>query len=180
MVTNTRVRWQANVNIIMDAVKRNLHALPIVAQAGCKSVVLEAMSKKDRDSFERFAYASYLLSVEAPSGNGANSSVALGLNAFYIDPNGTRYADIHDRYFYPLGAPTQFAPDPDVDFYMQKDGLTYKRTFENGVVLVNPTKHDTTGNDLGGSYVDPESNDPTKVVTSVDLPQKTAVIMLKA
>ncbi|MCC2685023.1 MAG: hypothetical protein K0R75_1922, partial [Paenibacillaceae bacterium] len=56
--------WRDNVKMVMDAAQAGAAALPMIANAGVKSELLEKAGPI-RDKFELFAYASYLMAVEA-------------------------------------------------------------------------------------------------------------------
>ena len=120
---------------------------------------------------------SFLLAVEEPGG-----AVHLGLPAFYryamsSGKSAARHVDLHPRYFYPLGRPTETHKPEDIDNYMVKGTHSYRRTFEGGVVVINPGFVASDTVPLGGSYVDPASG---KAQSSVTLLRGTAAILLSS
>lgn len=69
-----RVNWQSEqswiqkVQDVMDAAQNKLAAMPALGQAGCVASSAEAMP--DRDQFEMYTYASFLLGAEASTQQG--------------------------------------------------------------------------------------------------------------
>ena len=161
--------WIKHVQIVMDAAQRNLAVFPMVAQAGCKSVKLEMMGSL-RDKFENFAYASYLLAVEDPSG-----VTRLGIPAFY-QSGGKRYAYVHPRYTWPIGKPSKTVPAVRIMEYQAHGHKSFVRPFTGGMVVVNPYNQTDTQIYLDGSYYDPVSQTMVDALTSK---AQTGYILLK-
>lgn len=153
-----------------DAAQRDIAAFPMVAQAGCKSVCLEAQTPAVRDAFEMWAYASYLIAIEKPSGN-----TRLGLPAFYRNST-ARYAHVHERYSWNIGRPTLTVDPSNMTAYVQQGTHTFVRPFTNGIVLVNPQPTADTQVALGGEYHDPTTG---KIYTEVDMSEQSGQILLK-
>lgn len=144
-------QWQANVIMVQNLSHHGLSARPMAAQAGCKSPGLEKLSYQERDVFEGFAYASYLLTVNRSAA--AGESTAFGIPAMYrrniTAPNGTVvdvdfWAEVHPRYFLGLGEPvTRTAVGSLGGYELFWEGgqprNTLGRWFEHGLVLVNPS-----------------------------------------
>ena len=161
--------WLKHVQVVMDAAQKNLAAFPMVAQAGCKSVKLEMIGSL-RDKFENFAYASYLLAVEEPSG-----MTRLGIPAFY-QSNGKRYAYVHPRYTWPIGTPTRTVAPDDIVEYQPHGHTSFVRPFTGGMVVVNPYNQTDTQVRLNGTFFDPVSQ---KMVEVIDSEAQTGYILLK-
>ena len=123
----------------------------MAAQAGCKSPGLEKLSYAERDLYEGFAYATYLLTVHRTAASG--ESTAFGIPAMYrrniTAPNGTVidvdfWAEVHPRYFLGLGEPSSQTGAGTLDGYrlFWEGGSAMNslgRWFQNGLVVVNPS-----------------------------------------
>lgn len=159
--------WIENVKLVMFCAQNSLAAYPMIANAGSKSKMLEGLGKV-RDRFESFAWASYLLGVEK------GSPTRLGIPAFY-QKGDRRFARIHPRYSWPIGAPAETVAPEEIDRYKIKNRPTYQRRFTNGLALVNPSGIDDAPIALEGDYIDPETN---KKVISVTMKAHTGKILL--
>lgn len=159
--------WKERLQVLADAAQNGLAAAPIWANAGSFSVNSER-DTPERDQAERFGYASYLLAVEK------DGKTLMGTYAFW-QAEGKRFVKIHPMYFYPIGYPTETQKPDQLDKYLFKDLPVYRRSFTNGVVLVNPSEKDCTV-DLDKTYLDPDTH---KLVASVALRAGTGKILLK-
>ena len=162
-------KWLQNVQIVMDAAQSDVAIFPMIASAGCQSIALELVNTTLRNKFENFAYASYLLAVEKPSG-----ATHLGLPAFY-QSKGSRYAFVHPRYLWPIGAPTKTVNPEHITDYQPNNHISFVRPFSNGIVVVNP--HNQTDNNLSlnGTYHDPTTG---QIVTSLTADSQSGYIFL--
>jgi hypothetical protein len=124
---------------------------------------------KERDDFELYAYASYLLAVEP------DFPTPLGIPAFY-QKDSQRFAHLNPQYFWPIGNPKEsFAPE-NIDDYRKAGQELYLRHFTNGIVIVNPTL-EVQGRTLKGTYTDPRNGE---IVTgSITMPPHSGWILLK-
>jgi hypothetical protein len=161
--------WLKHVQIVMVAAQSNLPAFPMVAQAGCKSVKLEMIGSL-RDKFENFAYASYLLAIEKPSG-----MTRLGIPAFYQSDE-KRYAYVHPRYTWPIGTPTRTVAPDDIKDYQPHGHMSFLRPFTGGIVVVNPYNQTDGQVKLNGTFYDPVSE---RMVEVIDSEAQTGYILLK-
>ena len=168
---NSYKTWLNNVQEIMDASQNNLGIMPMIAQAGCKSIALEVVPSKERDAFEQFAYCSFLLGIEKMNGN-----TRLGIPPFYQNKNQTlRYAHVNKRYFYQIGNPIQTWNYINITNYRQNGKNSFQRYFENGLIIVNPTNITDKDFKLNGSYYNP---DQQKYITSLDVVGQRGYILL--
>jgi hypothetical protein len=159
--------WRDNVMMVMDSAQTGLAALPMIANAGVKSALLEKAGPV-RDKFELFAYASYLMAVEA------DGRTMLGLPAFYQE-GGKRYARLSPIYTLPIGKPLESRKPDDLDGYRPQGHVSYMRTFSNGIALVNPTAKQDEGIELPQPYIDPSTGNK---VTTVNMDGQTGKILL--
>ena len=165
--------WAQEVERVMEAAQAKLTALPTIGQAGCVASSVEAMPM--RDQFEGYTYASFLLGVE--DADPEQPGPQLGIAGYYVtakpgEQATGRFAKIHQRYYYAVGAPTQTVKctslDPSGGVWAPKwncsvagykiDGhSSFRRPFTNGIVVVNPSNTSDTGVPLGDKFVDPEN-----------------------
>eukprot|EP01049_Picozoa_sp_SAG25_P001836 SAG25_NODE_87_length_16363_cov_40.489179_10_plen_187_part_00 len=180
----------------MEAAQAKLRALPTIGQAGCRGAAIEALPQ--RDQWEYYTYASFLLGVENPDDDGPH----LGLAGYYlegVDPESgqatVRHAKIHPRFYYPIGRPTKTEKcaslnpsggvwNPvwacNVSKYRVEGHQSYLRPFSGGVVLVNPSNHSDHGVPLGGKFFDPDKSEPqVKEVSTITMPPHTGKMMLR-
>ncbi|MCX7014702.1 MAG: hypothetical protein NTW86_19495 [Candidatus Sumerlaeota bacterium] len=162
--------WQYAVRVCMDAAQDKLAICPMISQAGWKTMMLEALPLEQRNQFERFAYASYLMSVER------DAPAMLGMPAFYVGEKG-RYAHVDDLYFQPIGDPAESRKPDDIEGYRVEGHKTYLRRFGNGVVLVNPTTEADADVPLSRLCVDPETR---QTVSSTSMKAQAGRLLLFA
>lgn len=160
--------WRSKLMLLAKSAQQKLAAYPMIANAGSKSKMLEPFGDI-RDRFETFAYASYLLAVEK------DAPTRLGLPAFY-EKDGRRYAYLHPRYSWPIGAPTQTYQPDQIDRYRPKGYLSYVRRFDNGLVIVNPSEKDDRKLNLDKTYLDLEIQ---KEISSIQMKAHTGKILLR-
>jgi len=168
---HTGDRWRENVAMLMDAARNGLAAMPMIANAGIKSTLLEPDTAV-RDQVERFGYATYLMGVER------GGRTMFGIPAFYRVGEGRdqrRFVKLHRQYFWPIGDPAETVPPEKLDKY-RVGKSTYMRRFTNGVVLVNSSEEGEEDVRLDGEYVDPETGERFRSVT---MQAKTGKILLK-
>lgn len=160
--------WQSKVTLLAECAQEGFAAFPMIANAGSKSKMLEPAGAI-RDQFEMFAYASYLLAVEK------DAPTRLGLPAFY-EKDGRRFAYVHPRYSWPIGAPVETHKPDEIDRYRTKGHVCYLRRFDNGLVLVNPTEEDDRTLKLNKIYIDPETG---RQISSVRMKAHTGRILIR-
>eukprot|EP00045_Choanoeca_perplexa_P003009 m.28213 g.28213 ORF g.28213 m.28213 type:complete len:530 (+) comp11814_c0_seq1:30-1619(+) len=167
--------WYGRVNTLIEAGRSNLSALPMIAQAGCKSVKLEMVDDAVRDYYETFAYASFLLAVSEAH----PTALKLGLPAWYRKyPNTSRevrYARVHPRYALALGKPLE---QPTNVSDLRVSSQSYARVFEHAIAVVNPSLLADRVT-LNGSYVDPFKGSGTPIQV-LSLPPQTAALLMMA
>ncbi|MCX7016007.1 MAG: hypothetical protein NTW86_26200 [Candidatus Sumerlaeota bacterium] len=161
-------KWRGNVSMLMAAAQSRLAAYPIITDAGIQSKLIEGLGPV-RDRYEQFAYCTYLMGVEK------DPTTRLGFPAFYQEGE-RRFAQVHSRYYWPIGAPAESAKPEELDRYRVKDHLSYSRKFENGVVFANPADKDDQEIQLDQEYTDPETGAKTQ---SVGLAAHSGKILLR-
>ena len=142
----TESEWKKSVDMLRD----------LAAQGERTSVMLKlwtSATTAQKDAYHRYALATFLL--------GSNGQSAF--NASYgSDVNSLTY---HRYWNVAIGTPTTA---------YAKIGGVYKRSFTNGIVLVNPTKTSQTVS-LGGTFVD--LNGTTR--SSITLAPNTGDVMVR-
>ncbi|KAK7235522.1 hypothetical protein SO694_00069191 [Aureococcus anophagefferens] len=93
-------------------------------------------------------WASFLLAVRDPSG-----PLALGVHPFHRGTTGTVAPWLHPVLFLDVGAPRETRDL--LEAYRVPEHFTYRRVFDRGVALYNPSDLVDLDVPLGGAYVDP-------------------------
>lgn len=160
--------WQVQVGILMDAYQDGLCAAPMMTQAGWKTQLFEAYDDAQREPYELYAYASFLLAVEkdAPARLGRPAFSGMGRE---------RRVKIYPHYYWPLGAPSE--SKKELEAYRVPGRVSYWRKFSKGLVIVNPSE-----NVDRAIAIDPPLFDPAtgRKVRSVDLAPKNGRILLES
>eukprot|EP01084_Bolivina_argentea_P200324 342563_1 len=164
---NDLINWKDNINEFINATSLNLAAMPMIAQAGCKSPAIEKLSQNDYKKVMLFGYGSYLMGVKSTNGN-----TMFGIPAI-VERNNKRYVYVDEIFFYKLGNPKQF--EKTIDDYLINKHVSYSRIFDNGIVIVNPTNDTDQNIKLTQQYIDPNTN---KTVDQITLYSHTASILL--
>ena len=165
--------WKANVNMLINASQSQLNALPMIAQAGCKSPTLERLPNDKYNQLLIFGYSTFLMGVTA-----RNGTVRFGIPAMR-QPNGTgtRYVSVSDAFKWSLGDPMQFYKDIDSYAVNGNKHTSFMRQFENGLVVVNPVNTTDYGISLNGIYYNPQTKQ--QMPSNIDLSPYSAYVLLK-
>eukprot|EP00483_Globobulimina_turgida_P008479 UN08496 len=164
---NTLSDWENNINELINAEALGLHAMPMIAQAGCKSPAIEKLSSEMYEQVLLFGYVTYLLGVKSKS-----DGTRFGIPAM-VQRNNKKYALIDDIFFYKIGNPTEFKNS--VELYKIAQHISYSRTFENGIVVINPNNETDSHIELSKQYINPKTN---ATVKQIDISAHSAVILL--
>ncbi|MCF7850024.1 MAG: hypothetical protein K9M45_14315 [Kiritimatiellales bacterium] len=165
--------WPNRVIQIMKASRDGVPAVPMMCNAGTKVRMYEELTQVERDDFEDWAYASYLMGIER---TGGVCPVVFGAVVFHVT-NSVRFAKLEDRYTWPIGDPVETRTIEDFDGYKLPSTDTYARKFSNGLVLVNPSAFTNTDIWLDRYYLDPVSS---QAVSKVTMPPESGKILLHA
>jgi len=163
--------WREKTALLARAAQEGLAACPMICNAGVATQTFERATQAQKDDFESWAYASYLLCVERKDGR---CPTPLGV-PFMRWEGDTRRVALHPRYSWPVGDPAETKPWDKLDEYCPAGHATYVRHFAHGVALVNPTSEADSGVPLGRDYTDPESGE---TMQAVDMPAQTGRILL--
>lgn len=169
---HSRQRWRSQVNMLMDAARNNRRVMPMLANAGNKTVFYEYYPRAIRDRLEMYGYCSYLMAVE---GIGDACPVWYGVPAYYIDEHtGERFAWLHPRYTWPIGAPVETREN--INDYRVDEEWLFRRRFENGWVYVNASSDETYTFQLQKPLHDPASGTSS---TRFELTPMNGLILLE-
>lgn len=102
----------------------------------------------------------------------------------YLPSSGTLKSAWYDEYEAPIGVPLYAAPTAPYPVAQGGDGIYWRRTYSNGLVLVNPSKTQTAHATIPAGYKRLQgTQDPTvnngQVVTSVTLPPRSGLLLIK-
>jgi hypothetical protein len=162
-------QWIDAVNILADAVRTGQIIL-------VKTKNLD-QSLAERKNIETFSFASYLLAISS-----RNDNSAYFCNCYDREPDTweNELASIVEdtRPHVEIGNPIQDS-DESGNTYVQGFKIqyhaSYRRNFEHGTVIVNPTADEDKDIVLGAIYLDGSTE-----VASIDLPAHDAKILAKA
>ena len=183
----SETRWQEEVNMLLDATSRGGVVFTLT------KMWVTNPSQADLDKWHRFTLAAFLLGADGHhcmlwSANEANDAAnnypekrtALDHNKCYVWDTDWDMS---------IGYPTDVLnyPTEDVTDYKitHSPGYYYRRAFENGLVLTNPTTTALTNISLGGNYTRASSKmvpseTPSGTITTIDLGSRESAILLKA
>lgn len=140
--------WAANVRVAIHAASRRFAALLKVGQAGWKSVAQEHQPDADLHAWVSAYWATFLMAVRDPS-----DPLALGVHPFRRTAAGAVEPWLHPLLALDVGFPAETAAVEAG--YRVAGHLSYRRAFERGVALYNPTDLADVDVPLGGVYADP-------------------------
>ncbi|MCX7012829.1 MAG: hypothetical protein NTW86_09775 [Candidatus Sumerlaeota bacterium] len=166
-------QWLQRVEEVGRAGEEGIAACPMNMNAGQKVEMYERCPEAARNEFELWAYASYLIGVVK---RGANCSTVFGTPCFDQGADGARHARFNEIYTWDIGDPVETADWSRIEQYVPSGHASYVRRFAKGIVLVNPGTAADQGIALGGSYVDPNTNE---AFTTIELAPHSARILLR-
>ena len=136
------------MRVAAHAAARRYGVLVKVGQAGWKTVAQEHQRDGDSHGWALAYWASFLLAVRDPAG-----PLALGVHPFHRGTTGHVEPWLHPVLFLDVGAPRETRDL--LEAYRVPEHLTYRRVFDRGVALYNPSDLVDLDVPLGGAYVDP-------------------------
>ena len=161
--------WKDHVNVLINASSLSLAAMPMIAQAGCKSPALEKLNETLYQQVITFGYVSFLIGVKS-----MNCGAMFGIPPLRMDQKNVSYAYIDSVFYYKIGNPIQ--SKTNVDEYLIGNGhISYQREFENGIVIINPNNITDKDIELRNEYINPETN---KTVKNLNVDGHTGYILL--
>jgi len=143
----TGERWKENMRLLIRAAQGRWPLMPESTGGGAGGL---------------YAYASYLLGVEAKS---AEASTRLAIPLGELDAH----------YFWPIGEPAESVTPGNLERYKAPGATVYRRRFVNGVVAVNPGELSQTL-ELENALMDAATR---QVLRTVELPPRSAKILLR-
>ncbi|QBN20495.1 T9SS type A sorting domain-containing protein [Flavobacterium nackdongense] len=177
--------WINNCKAIALLAQRELPNQPMTINAGFKNQWFAYdLTNQQRYDFNKYSYASYLLSVHVNSQNKISSR--MGISPMTVDVSGNIDVTVEPFFTYDIGVPTQTNTYTNFTNYRVGSQNLYARKFSKGLVLVNPFSSNMTQtvliSDITGSttevYLDPENSN--QVVTAVQLNSRESKLLLKA
>ena len=136
------------MRVAAHAAARRYGVLVKVGQAGWKTVAQEHQRDGDSHGWALAYWASFLLAVRDPAG-----PLALGVHPFHRGTTGHVEPWLHPVLFLDVGAPRETRDL--LEAYRVPEHFTYRRFFDRGVALYNPSDLVDLDVPLGGAYVDP-------------------------
>jgi len=166
-----------NIQIVMDMEKNRLGGY--LSYDNCASRRAKTPEEaRQKEWHERYAYACYLLGVEA------EGTVQFGIAAYRrpSSDNPKPHLWLHPQYFHRIDQPIETIAHQNFDEYQLPGHVTYCREFENGFVFVNVSSNDTDHLEFGhiaklpSALVDPDSSE---VIHELGIGPHTGKILLK-
>ena len=177
--------WISNCKAIALLAQRELPNQPMTINAGFKNQWFAYdLTLQQRYDFNKYCYASYLLSVHVNAQNKISSR--MGISPMTLDDLGNVDVTVEPFFKYDIGIPTHTNTYSNFTNYRVGNNNLYARKFSKGLVLVNPFNSnmsqpvlvsDITGNSTD-VYLDPENNN--QVVTTIQLNSREAKLLLKS
>jgi len=173
--------WLEHCKAISLLSEEGLPNQPMTINAGFKNQWFAAnLSDQVRYDFNKYAYASYLMSVHVTTDS--MISCRMGISPLRNN-NGEISVEVEPFFYYPIGIPTETNSSSKFTDYRYNNENIYARNFSNGVVLLNPMTNnmnqtislaEITGSDK--TFIDPENNNA--VVTHIQLNSRESKILL--
>ena len=169
---NALSKWKDNVQELMKSSQAGIRTCPMICNAGVKVNMYEECAQAEKDDFESWAYATYLMGVEMRD---TSCTTPLGVPVFRLEGS-ARYAYLHPRYTWPIGEPAETKTYDLIDQYKPAGHSSYLRRFTNGLAIVNPASSADNGIALGRDYLDPETDQTT---STLDMAPHTGKVFLR-
>ncbi len=173
--SSTGKRFAAKLGKLRRAIDQDLAVMPQIANSGYYALHESEPDTPERDRIERYSYAFWLLAVLPDQ---AQRKAMFGTYAFYSEPGhlDNRYVKVHRQYFLPLGQPLDKLPPDGYTAYRIEGTETYRRAFENGIVLLNASEGQRTTVELGGRLIDPDAG---RYIQRFTIPPASGKVLLK-
>ena len=141
--------WLANARVAAHAAARGQPILLKVGQAGWKAAAQEREDDAGAHGWALAYWASFLLVAKDPTG-----AAALGVHPFRRDhETETVEPWLHPALFLDVGAPAE--TEVLLEGYRVPGHLAFRRAFDRGLALYNPSDLVDVDVPLGGTYLDP-------------------------
>ena len=175
--------WIDRCKTIALLAQRELPNQPMTINAGFKNQWFAYdLTSQQRYDFNKYSYASYLMSVHVNAQNKIASR--MGISPVTVDGSGNLDVVVEPFFLYDIGVPTENNTHTNFTNYRFGSNNLYARTFSKGLVLINPFSaamsqpvliSTITGtNDI---YLNPE--DGNSPVSSIQLGSREAMLLLK-
>ncbi len=174
--------WVNRCKAIALLAQRELPNQPMTINAGFKNQWFAFdLTDAQRYDFNKYSYASYLMSVHVDSENKIASR--MGISPMTDDGAGNIDITVEPFFLYDIGVPIETNSYTSFTNYRVGSNNLYARKFSKGLVLVNPFSQDMTqsiaiSSITGNSdvYIDPENGN--NQVVSVQLNSREAMLLL--
>ena len=176
--------WISNCKAIALLAQRELPNQPMTINAGFKNQWFAYdLTSQQRYDFNKYCYASYLLSVHVNAQNKISSR--MGISPMTLDGSGNVDVTVEPFFTYDIGIPMETNAYSNFTNYRVGSTNLYARKFTKGLVLVNPFSTNMTQSvlvsDITGNstdvYRDPENSN--QIVTSIQLNSRESKLLLK-
>jgi hypothetical protein len=176
--------WITNCKAIALLAQKELPNQPMTINAGFKNQCFAYdLTNQQRYDFNKYCYASYLLSVHVNAQNKISSR--MGISPMTVDGSGNVDVTVEPFFMYDIGIPIETNTYSNFTNYRVGSNNLYARKFSKGLVLINPFSANMSQSvlisEITGStaevYLDPENNN--QVVTAVQLNSRESKLLLK-
>lgn len=175
--------WISRCKAIALLAQRELPNQPMTINAGFKNQWFAYdLTDQQRYDFNKYAYASYLMSVYVDSENRIASR--MGISPMTDDGAGNIDITVEPFFLYDIGVPIESNNYTNFTNYRVASNNLYARNFSKGLVLLNPFSSNMassvsvstiTGN--SDVYTNPENG---QVVTAVQLGSRESMLLLNS
>ncbi len=167
--------WTNNLRSTMLMGEMKVAAVAVCMDAGSQNANFAQLPNAVRHRLLLYGYASYLMAVRVEPDGRIYSK--FGFTPLVDSGTGTPSIQLDPLFLYDIGRPVETRSSSDNLGYMLPGQRTFKRRFENGIVLVNPGDNPGAVEmiTLGQACLDPDSGN---IVTQVSLAAKTGKVLL--
>lgn len=164
--------WLDNVESMMFMGENKYSARPLMLDGGVDNRNFSVESDAFREQTLLYGYATYLMAVIVEPDDSIYTQVGF---TPLVGPDGNKQVVLPRFFQWDIGRPTETVHHSNLLNYKVSDTDIFLRSFENGLVLANPSDNASPQTvQLGGTWFDPLSGN---LITQLTMPQKTGRLL---
>ncbi|WP_136078920.1 hypothetical protein [Pontiella desulfatans] len=163
--------WLEHVESMMFMGEQQYSARPLMLDGGVDNRNFSAESDAFRNQVLLYGYATYLMAVIVEPDDRIFTQIGF---TPLVGPDGAKYVYLPRFFQWDIGRPTETEAAHNLMNYQVGSTEVFRREFENGIVLANPSDSTTHTVSLDGQWFDPMTSN---LITQISMEPKTGRLL---